>query len=184
MSERVPLSKKLRFEVFKRDGFRCAYCGATPSETVILECDHINPVAAGGTNDIDNLVTACEDCNRGKSATPLSSVPQSLEEKSAEAAERETQIRAYYKILEERKARRDEELWSIADVFMSHFKTDTIDRRDLASIRGFLDQLDYFEVLEAAEIANDRKPYSHNQAWKYFCGICWRKIKRNSGGDV
>lgn len=184
MNERVAISKKLRFEVFKRDRFRCAYCGATPSETVLLECDHIKPVAEGGTNDIDNLVAACLDCNRGKSATSLSSVPLSLEEKATEVVEREAQIRAYYDILEAKKARRDEELWSIADVFMTHFKTDTIARTDLASIRGFLDRLDYFDVLEAAELANDKKPYSHNQAWKYFCGICWRKIKRNNGEDV
>lgn len=65
---RRPISKKLRFAVLSRDGFRCRYCGAGPEEQV-LHIDHRVPVALGGTNDIDNLVTACLPCNLGKSAT-------------------------------------------------------------------------------------------------------------------
>jgi len=30
MSDRTPISKRVRFEVFKRDGFQCQYCGASP----------------------------------------------------------------------------------------------------------------------------------------------------------
>lgn len=173
---RLQISKKLRFDVFKRDLFQCVYCGAHPSETVILEIDHIHPVAEGGTNDIDNLVTACWDCNRGKGAGLLTTVPQSLEEKAAATLERETQIRAYYEILEAKKQRRDDELWSIADIYMQRFSEDSILRSRLASIRTFLDRLDYPEVREAMEIAVD-KMHSRAPAFRYFCGICWRKIK-------
>lgn len=67
---RVPLSKKLRFEVFKRDSFRCQYCGVE-APSAILEVDHIDPVAAGGTDDIINLITSCRPCNSGKGARPL-----------------------------------------------------------------------------------------------------------------
>lgn len=63
---RKPISKKLRFEVFKRDGFTCQYCGKSAPE-VVLEVDHIKPVSKGGTNDILNLITSCFECNRGKS---------------------------------------------------------------------------------------------------------------------
>ena len=38
---RVPMSKKMRFDVFKRDGFQCQYCGSTPP-SVVLEVDHIH----------------------------------------------------------------------------------------------------------------------------------------------
>lgn len=62
---RKPISKKLRFEVFKRDSFTCQYCGRMAPD-VILEVDHINPVANGGDNNILNLITSCFDCNRGK----------------------------------------------------------------------------------------------------------------------
>jgi len=72
-AKRVGLSKKLRYEVFKKDNFKCVYCGAKPSdEGVILEVDHVLPVFEGGTNDIENLVTSCKKCNRGKGKTKLS----------------------------------------------------------------------------------------------------------------
>lgn len=180
---REQISKKTRFDVFKRDGFKRAYCGATPTETIVLEVDHIHPVAEGGTNDIDNLVTACWDCNRGKGAGLLSSVPQSLEEKAALTLEREAQIRAYYDILEAKKQRKDEELWSIADVYMQRYADEDILRTRLASIRTFLERLDYYEVLEAMEIATN-KMYSKGPAFKYFCGICWRKIKGPGEGQT
>jgi hypothetical protein len=173
---RPGISKKTRFDVFKRDQFQCTYCGAHPSETVLLELDHVHPVAEGGTNDIDNLVTACWDCNRGKGAGLLSSIPHSLEDKAAVVAEREAQIRAYYQVLELRKERKDDELWSVAEIFMGRFYEDSIHKDRLASIRMFLERLNVFAVREAMELACARK-YSKESAFKYFCGICWNKIK-------
>lgn len=67
---RKGLSKTARFEVFKRDSFTCQYCGRSAPD-VILECDHISPVAGGGGDEIVNLVTSCKDCNSGKGARPL-----------------------------------------------------------------------------------------------------------------
>lgn len=71
MTKRKPLSKSIRFEVFKRDAFTCQYCGAKAPEKV-LHVDHIKPVADGGENDILNLITSCIDCNLGKADVPLS----------------------------------------------------------------------------------------------------------------
>lgn len=65
LSKRKSISKKIRFEVFKRDSFKCQYCGKS-SPDVVLEVDHIKPVSEGGSNEITNLLTACFDCNRGK----------------------------------------------------------------------------------------------------------------------
>ncbi len=70
MTKRKSLSPKVRFEVFKRDSFKCQYCGAVAPD-VLLEVDHIKPVVAGGNNKITNLITACKSCNIGKGATPL-----------------------------------------------------------------------------------------------------------------
>jgi hypothetical protein len=67
---RKPLSKSVRFEVFKRDSFTCQYCGAKAPD-VVLHVDHIHPVAEGGTNEIMNLVAACASCNGGKGAKLL-----------------------------------------------------------------------------------------------------------------
>lgn len=70
-NERKAISKKIRFEVFKRDSFKCQYCGKA-SPDVVLVVDHIMPVKDGGDNEITNLITACEPCNQGKGARQLS----------------------------------------------------------------------------------------------------------------
>ena len=62
---RQVISKKLRFEIFTRDSFRCQYCGASAPE-VLLHVDHLTPIAEGGGNDILNLITSCVSCNLGK----------------------------------------------------------------------------------------------------------------------
>ena len=63
--KREVISKKIRFEIFKRDKFICQYCGKKAPD-VVLNIDHINPVAKGGTNELMNLITSCFDCNNGK----------------------------------------------------------------------------------------------------------------------
>lgn len=57
----------LRFKVLERDGFRCVYCGRSPIEDgVKLEVDHVYPKSKGGSDSMENLVTACWECNQGK----------------------------------------------------------------------------------------------------------------------
>lgn len=68
---RKSISKKVRFEVFKRDSFKCQYCGKCAPD-VVLNVDHINPVSKGGANDLLNYITSCQDCNAGKSDRLLS----------------------------------------------------------------------------------------------------------------
>jgi len=63
---------KTRFEVFKRDGFRCRYCGRGVEEGTKLVVDHITPSSRGGANDVGNYITACVECNQGKSDILLS----------------------------------------------------------------------------------------------------------------
>lgn len=60
--------RKTRVRIFERDGFTCSYCGA---RGVRLECDHIVPVAIGGSHDDSNLTTACFACNRSKHTKTL-----------------------------------------------------------------------------------------------------------------
>lgn len=71
--KREALGKRLRFEIFKRDGFACRYCGRSPAAAP-LHVDHVVPVALGGRSCPENLVTACDDCNLGKAAVPLGDV--------------------------------------------------------------------------------------------------------------
>jgi hypothetical protein len=63
-----PVWEKLRSATFERDDFTCQYCGDRGGR---LECDHIMPVSRGGSNDIENLATACFGCNRSKRSKTL-----------------------------------------------------------------------------------------------------------------
>lgn len=65
---REHISLALRYAILRRDHFCCMYCGARPP-SVHLHVDHYVAVANGGTNDERNLITACADCNLGKSDT-------------------------------------------------------------------------------------------------------------------
>ncbi len=64
----MPVSRRLRYEVLRRDNHACRYCGASAPD-VPLTVDHVIPIALGGTDDPSNLVTACQPCNAGKSAS-------------------------------------------------------------------------------------------------------------------
>ena len=64
--QRKAMSNALRFDVMKRDGFKCQLCGRTQKDGVTLEVDHVFPVAKGGLTVMSNLQTLCKDCNRGK----------------------------------------------------------------------------------------------------------------------
>ena len=65
---RKAISERIRYQVLSRDAFRCKACGRGADNGVKLTVDHITPVDWGGTNDISNLLTLCEACNRGKKA--------------------------------------------------------------------------------------------------------------------
>lgn len=54
--KKVPLTN---YNIFKRDSFKCAYCGSGKELTL----DHVIPRAQGGKTQWKNLVTACRECN-------------------------------------------------------------------------------------------------------------------------
>ena len=64
---------RTRYEVLRRDNYRCCLCGTAASDgpDVRLEVDHIHPHSRGGSNDPSNLHTLCWDCNHGKGVQPL-----------------------------------------------------------------------------------------------------------------
>ncbi|PIQ68176.1 MAG: HNH endonuclease [Candidatus Taylorbacteria bacterium CG11_big_fil_rev_8_21_14_0_20_46_11] len=62
---RKGISLAKRYQIMKRDNFRCVLCGQDAKEAKLV-IDHIIPVTHGGTNDIVNLRTTCGACNYGK----------------------------------------------------------------------------------------------------------------------
>lgn len=180
-SIRKPISTKTRFEVFKRDEFTCQYCGAIPPK-VILHVDHIIAVAAGGVNKMDNFITSCQSCNLGKGARSLKAIPQSLKDKAIEIAEKEAQIIGYQKVMQAKHDRVEHESWLVCDVLQPNSSADGFNKNNFQSVINFVNRLGYFEVLEAAEIANCKYSYNKSKCFLYFCGICWNRIKEEQNG--
>ena len=65
--ERAKLNDSLRYDILRRDNFRCQICGATQQDGYKLHVDHIMPVSKGGRTEPGNLRTLCARCNMGKS---------------------------------------------------------------------------------------------------------------------
>jgi hypothetical protein len=177
--DRKALSTRTRFEVFKRDRFTCQYCGRTPP-AVVLHVDHILAVANGGTDEECNLITSCVDCNLGKSDVPLESSPPALAHTIEEQREKLEQLIAYSDFLMEKRqgeidqVRKAARAWS--KLGMAPW---TVSER--MSVRQFLARLPLPEIIEAVEIAASKFPTSNARAFRYFCGVCWSKIKQSGG---
>jgi hypothetical protein len=62
--DRPRIPEKVRIEVWRRDGDKCARCGSRER----LEYDHVVPISRGGSNTARNVELLCESCNRKKSA--------------------------------------------------------------------------------------------------------------------
>ncbi|MEU5477510.1 HNH endonuclease [Streptomyces mirabilis] len=70
----MAVSKRLRYEILRRDNHACRYCGAA-APTAKLNVDHVIPQALGGSDKPTNLVTACADCNAGKTSSMPNAMP-------------------------------------------------------------------------------------------------------------
>lgn len=174
----MAVSKKIRFEVFKRDSFTCQYCGSKPPQSV-LECDHINPKSKGGSNNIDNLITSCFDCNRGKSNNELTNIPRKLSDKAEILKEKELQLSEYNKMIKAKRDRIDDETWEV--IWVMSPDAESYNRSDFKSISTFIERLGLEEVLSSADSTVNKGIYNKKYEFKYFCGVCWNKIKECNG---
>lgn len=179
--ERKPISKNLRFEVFKRDKFTCQYCGQAAPD-VILEVDHINPVSKGGKNTLTNLVTSCRDCNRGKGSKKLSDdAAVKVQMKNlAEMQERREQLQMIAKWREELELELSVEVDMINNYFTETTKWGFNDA-GFANMRKLIKRFGFNLVYKATEIAidyyYDGSEESWNEAFRKIGGICYNKQK-------
>jgi hypothetical protein len=156
MAKRKSLSKKIRFEVFKRDSFTCQYCGKS-APTVVLHVDHITPVKEGGTNDITNLITACADCNLGKGARKLSDTSEVMKAKKQldELNARREQLEMMLQWKKGLSNIEEQQVDAIAERFnsFSGFKVNENGRR---KIKKWLKDFGFSEIYDCIEISCDQ----------------------------
>lgn len=152
--ERKAISKKIRFEVFKRDKFTCQYCGRKAPD-VVLNVDHITPVAEGGTNDMLNLITACFSCNNGKRATPLdkNAILDKQRKQLEELQERREQIEMMFEWKQSLEDLSDYSTSLLVEYIESLITPHKIKEAGLLKVKSYLKQFGLDEVLEAVDIS-------------------------------
>ena len=184
MPKREGLSKKTRFEVFKRDSFTCQYCGEKAPE-VILHVDHIIAIANGGVNSITNLITSCVACNLGKGARFLSDDSAirkqrlQLEELNERRLQLEMMAEWRQGLDELQKSKIDMVTNKIALAF--HYEDCTVSEHGRREISKWLRKFSLEEVLDAIDLSAEQylifedgkaKSESQDKAFNYIPRIC------------
>jgi hypothetical protein len=182
---------RVRMEILKRDRFTCAYCGAHPPD-VLLEVDHIVPRAAGGTDDPQNLTTACWNCNRGKADRLLDEgTAPAMQPATLEAmAQRLEQAKAYVELLTQLSSVTDSMAARVNEEWARAFSARSEERESghfwvldggatwpkEATLRVFLRELDLEQIIGAIDMAASRVGCNPGND-RYFYAICWRMVR-------
>lgn len=176
----MAVSKRLRFEILRRDNHACRYCGRRAPD-VVLTVDHVVPVTLGGSDDPTNLVAACEKCNGGKSSIPADAAVVADVAADALRWAKAMEVVAFARSVEREEAQ--ERYDAIRMAWTDWYSTDWRGQKvyvDLPndykrSVDQFLAAgLEMDDLLELIEVAMTAKTQDE---WRYFCGCCWRRIK-------
>lgn len=157
--KRKSIGDKLRFEVFKRDNFKCQYCGMSAPD-VVLNVDHIDPVSNGGINDILNLITSCRDCNSGKSDRLLSehSMLDKQRKMLEELEERRQQLQMMIQWREELSDFDNELVHALKDIIDKKVYPLFVTQTGMDQIEGWLKKFSFEELLKVIDdVAVSRK---------------------------
>jgi len=179
----MALSRRLRFEILRRAGHTCRYCGAKAPD-VPLAVDHVIPVALGGGAEPNNLVTACRDCNAGKSSTnPDSPLVEDVDAAAllfAKAMERAAEIQMSQAEALMEKVLHWHQLswgrWTIERQVDGEKVQETLplDPNWMESIERFLSAGLSVDDLDAmTDRAMHKKGLVNAEVFRYFCGCCW-----------
>ena len=174
----MAVSRRLRFEILRRDNHACRYCGACAPD-VPLTVDHVVPVALGGGDDPSNLVTACKDCNAGKSsAHPDSTLV-------ADVANDALRWSNAMRVAADLRSRHRERIGELCSAVRAEWESWTIGGQPVpmhptwdVSIEqfyeaGFSDPLEYEHLIR---VTMSKTKVRHEERWTYFCGCVWRAI--------
>lgn len=184
MKKRKTISKKTRFEVFKRDGFKCQYCGACAPD-VLLHIDHIQPISKDGDDDMMNYITSCEPCNLGKGARELSDDTAVAKQRNQLQAlqERRDQIEMMLEWRNGLKDALEDEVEALIKAWRDVFGPDrNLTDTGRREARTMLKKFGLKSVLEATDVAHQQylrygadgrpTPESIELAWRKLGGVC------------
>lgn len=187
----MAVSLKLRFKVFKRDKFTCQYCGRKTPE-VILELEHIIPLSKGGSDEIDNLITSCFECNRGKGADLLNTIlkDKDIHDETILLAEREFQLAEYNFLKKKIRDRENKEIEELQSYFTNQFRDNeqgyAIREFPHSFVRQCLKTISYIDIFELIDIAIDitsrdsKGEYHTTAAAKYLTAILRNKLREKN----
>jgi hypothetical protein len=170
----MTVSRRLRFEVLRRDGYTCRYCGAKAPDAT-LTVDHVVPVALGGDDDPRNLVTACAECNAGKSSiAPDAALVDDVDATALLFAQASERVAA-------RRLAEIEDLEKQLGQFYDHWVSVVGSDQGLSSnwsnsVETFLARGLTMWELERYVFVAAGGPASYRQTFRYFCGCCWREL--------
>ncbi|MEU3613439.1 HNH endonuclease [Streptomyces sp. NPDC006872] len=178
----MAVSKRLRYEILRRDRHICRYCGAS-APAVPLRVDHVTPVALGGSDKPENLVTSCEPCNSGKSSATVDSTvvadvggdalrwAAAMKQAAEELRQQQVPKAAYRESFEK--------TWSGWTREVG-WKTEKVKLPD-----GWKGSLDTFHEAglpqevwpDIIEKAMTNPTVRADNTFRYACGIAWRMVK-------
>lgn len=176
----MAISKRLRFEVLRRDNHTCQYCGGSAPD-VTLTVDHVKPVALGGKDSPENLVAACKDCNAGKSSVNLDApMVEAIAQRNLDWAERAAMLSAKMRGTLERDHAYVDEFEGSWQWYSAMFD------RDAPLPPGFRPSVMHWAEIgvpsdaldDFVEIAFARHRVADEDLFTYLCGIVWNRIKQ------
>lgn len=178
----MAVSKRLRYEILRRDSYTCRYCGRSAPE-VPLRVDHVTPIALGGGDEPANLATSCQDCNGGKSsaspdATLVAGVSDdalrwatAMQQAADELREQQAPKLAYRKTFEKEWGGWTREVgWKTEKVELPDSWKSSLDTFHEAG----LPQEVWPDIIEKAMT---NPTVRVDNTFRYACGIAWRMVK-------
>ena len=175
MKKRKAVSKSVRFAVLARDQFKCRYCGSQAGNAKLV-IDHIIPVKIGGSSEFDNLITACEPCNQGKSANVL---PMGLSELDQAKIQQEREYLIEIAKLAKKAEKAKKELrQTLVNKWCEEVGRDEMSRPVATMLVNFSEEYGPEKVMEWIEIAARMIGFKRDdQIARYICGIRKRQAE-------
>lgn len=136
-----------------------------------------------------NLLTSCFDCNRGKAAGDLTVVLPPIADQIRIERERAEQVKEFNRLLMELRSDSAAALKRLGHYWFDRFEE--IDGYVFAgapeaSLKTFLKRLPEAVIMDLMDVACAKlspQPNRWDHTFKYFCGCCWREIKKDGGAS-